>query len=245
MIKIEQDGDFTRLSAAVTDFSESLGYCQYKIPLSIRGEVGEPSEALIKGSAAHHEEEVYEQEHVVLEPVTIEKIQDPKQNIEFSREYVYTSLHVPFEFQSQSVMVSLYGRIDKMLRVGSTLIVQDDKFTSKPKSYDSMTSPYPGQMLQVLTYLNSLYSMKRFATPLDYFEVPHEQKQWQIRICDNKTKNPYKVFTDYQNDQSQKYLHSSLRLFASIAVGQTEPVHHNSKSKCNACNLKESCEFRL
>ena len=36
MIKIKRDGNVTLLSAAVTDFSDSMGYCEYKIPLSIK-----------------------------------------------------------------------------------------------------------------------------------------------------------------------------------------------------------------
>ena len=245
MIKIERENDLTRLSAAVTDFSESLGYCQYKIPLSMRGAKSETSVALVKGAIAHRDEEMFEQEHVQLEPVTTEQVQDSSLDIEFAREDVFSALHIPFEFPSQNVLVSLYGRIDKMMRVGSTLIIQDDKFTTKPKSYDLLNNPYPGQLLQVLTYLNSSFSMKKFANPLEYFQVAHEQKKWQIRICDSRTKKPYKIYSDYQNSDSQKYLHGSLRLFASIALGQTEPSHHNSKAKCNACSYKKSCEYRI
>ena len=58
-------------------------------------------------------------------------------------------------FQHHNIVVSLSGRIDKILRVDGTLIVQDDKFVAKPHVYDSKTQPYPGQLLQVLTYLNS------------------------------------------------------------------------------------------
>ena len=78
MIKIERENDLTRLSAAVTDFSESLGYCQYKIPLSMRGAKSETSVALVKGAIAHRDEEMFEQEHVQLEPVTTEQVQDRK-----------------------------------------------------------------------------------------------------------------------------------------------------------------------
>ncbi len=37
MIKINNESDVTILTATVTDFSDSLGYCEYKIPLSIQG----------------------------------------------------------------------------------------------------------------------------------------------------------------------------------------------------------------
>lgn len=41
------------------------------------------------------------------------------------------------------------------------------------------------------------------------------------------------------------YLHTSLEKFASISVGITNPEHHNSVNKCNACNLKSFCNYRI
>ena len=245
MIKINKVNDITFVSAAVTDFSDSLGYCEYKIPLSIQGVKPKPLQALIQGTKAHHEKEVYEKEHVELEPVTITEIKDEEKNIEFARENIYSTLTMPFEFATENVVVSLSGRIDKILRVDGTLIVQDDKFVAKPQVYDTKTQPYPGQLLQVLTYLNSNYSSKRRASPDDYFDMPHTQKQWQLRICDRKTKEPYKIFSEIQDSFSLHYLHSSLETFASIAVNLEEPKHHDNKRKCDACNLKSVCEFRI
>ena len=158
MIKINKINDITFVNAAVTDFSDSLGYCEYKIPLSIQGVKPKPSQALIQGTKAHHEKEQYEAEHVELEPVTITEIKDEKKDIEFARENIYSTLTVPFEFPTENVVVSLSGRIDKILRVDGTLIVQDDKFVARPQTYDSKTQPYPGQLLQVLAYLNSNFS---------------------------------------------------------------------------------------
>ena len=53
MIKIKHKDDHVRISAAVTDFADSLGYCQYKIPLSIKGVKGAKSEALTQIGRAH------------------------------------------------------------------------------------------------------------------------------------------------------------------------------------------------
>ena len=245
LIKINKENDVTFLSAAVTDFADSLGYCEYKIPLSIKGIKPRPTQALIQGTKAHHEKEKYEQEHVELEPVTITEIKDEKKDIEFARENIYSTLTMPFEFPNENVLVSLSGRIDKIMRVDGTLIVQDDKFAGKPQVYDSKTQPYPSQLLQVLTYLNSTFSAKRSKKPEDIFEMPHTTKQWQIRICDRNTREPYKVFSEVQDSFSLHYLHTSLEKFASIAVNLTEPQHHNNKRKCDACNLKSVCDFRL
>ena len=131
------------------------------------------------------------------------------------------------------------------MRVDGTLIVQDDKFVARPQVYDSKTQPYPGQLLQVLTYLNSNFSSKRKASPDDYFDMPHTQKQWELRICDRKTKEPHKTFSEIQDSFSLHYLHSSLETFASIAANISEPEHHNNKRKCDACNLKSVCGFRI
>ncbi len=245
MIKINRENDVTLLTASVTDFADCLGYCEYKIPLSIQGVKPKPSQSLILGTKAHHAEEKYEQEHVELEPVLVEQIKDKEENIEFARENIYSTLTIPFEFPSENVLVSLSGRIDKILRVDETLVVQDDKFAGRPEIYDNKTQPYPSQLLQVLAYLNSSYSEKRSKDPEDFFDMPHTQKKWQIRICDRKTREPYKVFSEYQDSFSLHYLHTCLEKFASISLRITNPEHHNSKPKCDACNLKSFCEYRI
>lgn len=245
MIKINRETDVTILSAAVTDFADALGYCEYKIPLSIQGVKPKPTQSLIQGTKAHHAEEKYEQEHAELELVSIEQIEDKQEDIEFARENIYSTLNVPFEFPTENVLVSLSGRIDKILRIDETLIVQDDKFAGKPQTYDSKTQPYPSQLLQVLTYLNSSFSAKRSRNPEDFFEMPHTQKKWQIRICDRKTREPYKIFSELQDAFTLHYLHTSLHKFTTISLGMAEPEHHNSVNKCNACNLKSFCGYRI
>jgi len=245
MIKIKKERNITLISAAVTDFADCLGYCEYKIPLSIQGIKPKPSQALISGTKAHHAEEKYEQEHVELEPVSHEQIEDKEEDIEFARENIYSTLIMPFEFSSENALLTLSGRIDKILRVDETLIVQDDKFAGRPQTYDNKSQPYPSQLLQVLTYLNSNFSAKRSRDPEDFFEMPHTQKKWQVRICDRETREPYKIFSDFQDSFSLHYLHTSLEKFATISLGINSPEHHNSKPKCNACNLKSLCDYRI
>ena len=245
MIKINRENNFTLLTASVTDFADSLGYCEFKIPLSIQEIKPKPSQSLILGTKAHDTEEKYEQEHIELEPVSIEQIKDKEKNIEFARENIHSTLTIPFEFPSENVLVSLSGRIDKILRINETLIIQDDKFVGQPQIYDSKTQPYSSQLLQVLAYLNSSYSAKRSKNPEDFFEIPHTQKKWQIRICDRNTREPYKIFSELQDSFSLHYLHTSLEEFATISLGITTPKHHNSTSKCNACNLKTMCNYKI
>ncbi|MBA4453775.1 MAG: hypothetical protein H2B05_02365, partial [Nitrosopumilaceae archaeon] len=208
MIKIEREKDITFVTSAVTDFADALGYCEYKIPLSIRGVRPKPSQSLILGTKAHHAEEKYEQEHVELEPVTAEAIEDEKVDVEFARENVYSTLSMPFEFSEENVLLTLSGRIDKIMRVDGTLLVQDDKFVGRPQTYEQKTQPYPSQLLQVLAYLNSVYSGKRGNNPEDWFDLPHAKKKWELRICDRKTREPYKIFSEYQDAFSLHYLHT-------------------------------------
>ena len=245
MIKIKKEKDITFLNAAVTDFADALGYCEYKIPLSIQGIRPKPSQALIQGTKAHVAEEKYEQVHAKLEPVTIEEIEDQTADIEFARENVYSTLSIPFEFPKVNALVTLSGRIDKIMRVDETLIVQDDKFVGRPEIYNLKAQPYPSQILQVLVYLNSVYSAKRGNNPEDWFEMPHAKKKWELRICNRATREPYKVYSEYQDAFSLHYLHASLEKFTTIALEIEEPLHHNSASKCRACNLKSFCEFRI
>ena len=79
----------------------------------------------------------------------------------------------------------------------------------------------------------------------DYFEMPHIDKRWEIRICDRNTREPHKIFSEIQDSFALHYLHTSLEKFASITVENTEPEHHNNKRKCDACNLKSFCDFRI
>ena len=108
--------------------------------------------------------------------------------------------HLPFHlsFQSKCRMYHCLAELIKSCVADGTLIVQDDKFVAKPQTYDSKTQPYPGQLLQVLTYLNSNYSSKRRASPDDYFDMPHTQKQWQLRICDRKTRSHTRYFLKFR-----------------------------------------------
>ena len=245
MIKINKDREITFVDAAVTDFADSLGYCEYKIPLSIKGVKPKPSQALIQGTKAHSAEEKFEAEHVELEPVSVEQIEDKEEDLEFARENIYSTLIMPFEFPNENVLLTLSGRIDKILRIDQTLVVQDDKFAGRPQVYDGKTQPYPSQLLQVLAYLNSNFSAKRSKNPEDFFEMPHTQKKWQIRICDRKTREPYKIFSELQDSFSLHYLHTSLHKFTTISLGIEDPKHHNSVNKCNACNLKSFCDYRM
>jgi len=92
LIKIEKEKEITFLNASVTGFSDSLGYCEYKIPLSIQGVKPRPTRALIQGTKAHSAEQKFEEEHVELEPVSVEQIEDKEEDVEFARETLPVNL---------------------------------------------------------------------------------------------------------------------------------------------------------
>ena len=251
MIKIDKRGGEhqTLISASVTEFADALGYCEYKIPLSIKGTKPKMTRLITLGTSAHKEKHDEELESEELEPVSQEQIADKQEDIVFARENIHSKLLIPFKFETkeghEKALVSLSGRVDKIMRVGKTLVVQDDKFTKKPQTYKKKTQPYPNQLLQVLTYLNSLYSSFNGKDPKDWFDIPHIKKRWDIKIHDINTQKIYKTFSDYQDAISLYYLHTCLKKFASIALEITKPEHHNSKPKCSACNIKDFCDFKL
>jgi len=108
LIKINKENDVTLLTASVTDFADCLGYCEYKIPLSIQGVRPGPSQSLILGTKAHQEEEKYELEHVELEPVSVEQIEDKQEDIEFAS--LDKNIISVLENQWRFVKVSKIGR---------------------------------------------------------------------------------------------------------------------------------------
>lgn len=246
MIKIKDLENKTIIFSAVTDFSDSLGYCEYKIPIIMEGVKAPPSIATLQGSAAHNAEEEYEKEHVEFEELKPEELADTKQDVEFPREEVFTRLLVPLKIGAKDIAVSLFGRTDKIFRSEETLIVQDDKFPQNLKKYTDRIEPYADQRLQALTYLNSLYSHSGGSEPDEWFEIPHKEKAWIIQIRDKNDENkPIKIFRGFQDQYALTYLHYSIERFASLVLGVKEPNHHNLASKCKPCRYFDKCEMRL
>ena len=91
---IEQpDGRFVLISS-VTDFCGSMGYCEFRIKHLLKGIKPAQTELTIAGTKAHEKEEEYEKEHVKFEPLTREKMEDRKKDIELF--FVTTCLFTDF-----------------------------------------------------------------------------------------------------------------------------------------------------
>ncbi len=158
MITIDQQEELTLIKANVTEFSDSLGYCEHKIPFYLEGIKASPSPETIKGTVAHKQEERFEKEHFEFVPITHQELVDINRDIEFARENIFTRLLFPTKIGQQFVFLLLFGRADKVYRHKQTLIVQDDKFPTNLQKYQERFEPYPDQILQALTYLNSKFT---------------------------------------------------------------------------------------
>ncbi len=246
MIKIKEFENKTIITSTVTDFTDSLGYCEHKIPFYLKGVKAPPSLETLQGSASHEEEEKYEEEHFEFESITPEKLEDLTHDLEFAREKIFTRLLVPLKFEKMDVAILLHGRADKILRNKETLVVQDDKFPYNLERYSERIEPYPDQILQALTYLNSLYSNSGGFEPEDWFPIPHKEKMWVIQIRDRNNNNkPFKIFQGKQNPNALAYLHSNIERYTRLILGLEERKHHNMSSKCKPCRYADKCEFRL
>lgn len=246
MITIKENNNITLIKATVTDFSDSLGYCEHKIPFYLEGIKAVPSLETLQGTAAHQAEEEYEQEHFEFEPITSEQLDDMSRNVEFARETLFTRYLLPLNMGNKKALVLLYGRSDKIFRNKETLIVQDDKFPTNLQKYDTRIEPYDDHILQALTYLNSMYSNDGSFNPDDWFEIPHKTKAWIIQIRDKTNGNkPYKIFKGIQNNEANEFLKSSVNRFAYLILGLEKRMHHNQAEKCKPCRYFDNCGFRI
>ena len=246
MIKIEKDDNLTLIQSTVSDFCDSMGYCEHKIPFHIEGIKPPPNIETIQGTKAHEKEEEFEKENFEFKPITAEELTDMTRNVEFPREDIFTRFIYPIKVGDSKINVLLHGRADKVFRKGQTLFVQDDKFPTNLDKYDERFEPYDDQKLQALTYLHSRFTNDGSFNPDDWFEIPHKEKAWIIQIRDKKHDNkPYRIFQGIHNEKSESFFKTSLERFALLTLGLEERNHHNIAAKCNPCRFFDQCEFRL
>lgn len=243
VIEIKKVGNAATVQAAVTEFTDVMGYCEHKLPLIVEGVQVPRPEAAIQGTKAHKHEEVQELERGELVPVTEEVLADPAEPIEFAREDIHTTLNTTVETSKGHVAVRLLGRTDKIIRQGGTLVVSDDKFVRNPGLYESRTAPYDNQLFQVLAYVNS--NFYNSSSRDESIDIPHESKAWSINIRDSSTYEITKTFHQKVDEQSNALLFNAIDHFAKIAVGAEERVHHNNPRKCAPCKFVDVCKFAV
>ncbi len=246
MITIEQAEKFTLIKANVTDFSDSLGYCEHKIPFYMEGIKVPPSPETIRGTSAHKQEEESEKGHFKFVPITRTELADMNRDIELARENIFTRLLVPTNIGQLRAFVLLSGRADKIFRHRQTLVVQDDKFPTNLKKYEERSGPYPNQILQALAYLNSKFTANGSWNEDEWFEILHKEKAWIIQIRDrNNESKPFRVFKGAQTEEAKMIFQGSLARFAMLVLGKEERMHHNKPDRCAPCKYFDKCQFRL
>jgi hypothetical protein len=226
----------------VTDFTGSMGYCEFQIPFFIEGVRVKTSQMLV-GTEYHEEAERIDRETAVVVPLTKTKLQDKKEDLSFVREDIQTAFVKEFDFPAGKAVLSLFGRADKVVRKKETLIVSDDKHVSNPTRYDIMAEPYVGQLLQVLAYLNSKYYLgESFG---GWKEIPCSTRMYQINIVDSRTKSIYKTYEEIVNDTHDELFLDYASKFVRKCLELDSLEHHNSKPKCKACGYFGDCSHAL
>lgn len=225
----------------MTDFTDAMGYCEFKIPFFKEG-LSVKTEEMVVGSVYHEELEKIERETVTPVPLTRQRLEDKKEDLNFMREDVHTAFVREFDFPNGRAKLTLFGRADKVLREKEVLIVSDDKHTANPGRHDSRTEPYPDQLLQVLTYLHSRYDL---GPSFGLAEIPHEKKMYRINIVDSRMKSVYKTYEEMVSEKHAELLFGYALRFTQKCLGWDELVHHNSSARCKPCGYFGDCSKAL
>ena len=98
MIEVKVSDGKLSIVSTVSDFCGSMGYCEFRIPLALKGIKPPPTEATVEGAKAHQRQEQFEKEHFEMIPVTDDELADLKKDVEFAFESINTRLTVPLSF---------------------------------------------------------------------------------------------------------------------------------------------------
>ena len=246
MIKVRENRNSTLITATVTDFPNSIGYCEHKIAFFIQGIKPQKTQFVIQGYKAHTQEEHFEKEHFKFVPISTIELADMTRDVEFAREDIFTRLLFRPNAGQNNVLLLLYGRTDKIFRSKETLVVQDDKFPTNLQKYQERFEPYIDQKLQALVYLNSKYTENGSFSPDEWFEIQHKEKEWVIQIRDRNNGNkPFKIFKGSQNKEALTFLYGNPVRFTKLVLSMEDPRHHNNPDKCALCGFFDHCQFRL
>lgn len=198
---------------------------------------------MVKGAEHHEEAERIERETAILVPLTVEKLQDKKQDLSFVREDVRAVYQIEFDTEKGKALLTLKGRADKVIRMQSTLIIYDDKSTVNPSRHDNRTEPYLDSLLQLLTYLHSKFYLGRKLG--GWAEIPHSKKMYQVNIIDRNSGQIYKTYEETVTKVHTQLLIDHATKFALKCLELDALAHHNNKYKCRPCGYFKDCSFAL
>jgi hypothetical protein len=246
MIEIREmpNGD-SMIISSVSDFCDSMGYCEFRIKHFLKGMKAPQTKVTIEGTESHEKEVKYEREYFKFVTITQKELEDIDRNMEFPREGTYTRFLTKIKDGKKNLLMLIIGRADKIARSKGMLIVEETKYPENTEKYSEKIEPYEDQKLQALLYLNSRYTDNPDSTSKEWFEIPHKRKAWIINIKDKKTRESVRIFKGIQTKEAKKFLMGKISKFALVVMGKLEPEHHNSIKKCLSCRSFEDCEHKI
>ena len=231
--------------SSVTAFCDSMGYCEFRIKHFLKGLKPPQTKVTIEGTKLHEKEVEHEREHFEFIPITQKELEDMKKNMEFPREGIYTRFLTKIDYGKKKLSMLIIGQADKIARSNEMLIVEELKNTWDREKYLERPEPYEDHILQALLYLNSRFTENPRSLPKEWFEIPHSQKVWIIRIKDMKTGEIVRIFKGIQTKEAEDFLKEKIARFELIVLGVLEPEHHKSLNKCRSCRSFNDCEYKM
>ena len=104
------------IMSSVSDFCDSMGYCEFKIKHFLKGIRPPQTEITIAGTEVHKEQEEYEKEHFEFVPISEKELADLEKDVEFPYESIYTRFFTKLEFGNDKVPILIYDQADKVMR---------------------------------------------------------------------------------------------------------------------------------
>ena len=246
MIEIREmpDGNL-RIISSVSDFCDSMGYCEFRIKHFLKGVKPPQTKVTIEGTESHEKEAKYEREHFEFVTMTQKELEDIDKDIELAREGIFTRLPKKIKYGKKSLSVLIIGRADKIARSKGMLIVEETKYPESTEKYLEKFEPYEDQTMQALLYLNSRYTDNSNSTAKEWFGIPHKRKAWIINVKDKKTGKSIRIFKGIQTKGTEKFLKGKIGRFALVVIGKLEPEHHKNIRKCRSCRFVDGCEYKV
>jgi len=246
MIEIKEmpNNDIMILSP-VSDFTDSMGYCEFRIKHFLKGMKAPQTKVTIEGTESHDKEVEYEREHFTFVPISQDELEDIDKDIELARERVYTRFLTKMKYGNKNLSILIFGQADKILRSKGTLVVEESKFPDNTQKYLGKFEPYEDQTLQTLLYLNSRFSENGSLDPKEWFKIPHKEKMWIVNIKDKKTSKSVIIFKGIQTNKTKKFLKAKIEKFALVVLGNSKPEHHKNIRKCLKCRFLDSCQYKI
>jgi len=222
-----------------------MGYCEFKIKHFLKGVKPPQTKITIEGTALHEKEVEYEKEHFRFVHLTLKELENINKDIEFAREGMYTRFLTILKYGKKRLLVLIIGQADKVARSKGMLIVEESKYPDNTEKYLEKFEPFEDQQLQILLYLNSLFSDSSSLNPKEWFEIPHKKKAWIVNIKDKRSGKSVRIFKGIQNREAKDFLREKISRFAMIVLGALEPEHHRSIRKCIKCRFFDDCEHKI